>query len=83
MKKLFLFFLCLGLFLTVFTGCNNTSSITNDSTLESEEPSRETERTSTAFTGETSDVLIWLYAADSMESYVDTSFYERIKTAGG
>ena len=26
-------------------------------------------------------MLIWLYAADSMESYVDTSFYERIKTA--
>ena len=88
MKKTLSFFLCLCLCFTFFVGCANQSPTadntvkTSDSESEGSTAVSEEEAVAAApYTGEKSDVLVWLYAADDMEHYADHSFYERIQDA--
>lgn len=74
MKKSIFFFLSLCLCLTIFTGCTEQSPNT-------EEASVSDVKEDAVYTGEKSDVLVWLYAADNMANYIDASFYKRIQTA--
>ena len=85
MRRLFVFFLCIVMMMSSLAGCGNTTST---STVEipkaaTEEPvtTEAAEETPPVFNGEKSEVLVWLYAADSMDAYVNESFYERIQVA--
>lgn len=81
MKYISILFICFSLIAIALTGCDRSSSIPDKDISPSTEEISAFSDSPPVFEGERSDVLVWLYAADSMEYYINDSFYERIEKA--
>lgn len=82
MKKLLALLLCLSMTVSVLAGCGGSEETTQtpaqSTATEQEEAQAETPA---ADSGEKTDVLVWLFSADNMQSYVDGGFVDRVNEA--
>lgn len=85
MKKILALLLCLSMTVSVLAGCGGSNAPAEtpaaDTTAESEEPAAEVEAPAEEASGEKTDVLVWLFSADNMQSYVDSGFVDRVNAA--
>lgn len=81
MKKLIRLFLCMCFFISFLAGCTDSKEELSTETSPPKEQVEEAGTEAVPYTGEKSDVLVWVYDADDMGHYIDDSFYERIKKA--